>query len=312
MFCPNCGEPVNDNAKFCPSCGAGLAGSQSSAAAPAPGPVFQQSIDDAKARLAGAANSVADIKIGDVPAVLAEQAGKFKEKVAPELAEQAKKLRDGAPASAAGVSAVLYEAIKAKSAQMAHAAPVDKPLYQPAPGKEATAEKTFIIGRVYQGLCVALVAFIVAVALIVITDPNFSKGVSSVSQAYDYANTLDSALGTSYKSQLNKSMGQAVFILLIEAAIAGFSIWVLYNGAKKNFAGERCGCMLMWFFALYSGLGLAVFIFAGLALGTSRSTTVTSTLEVPFELIVLAFAAVFIVSVGVIWYRRRVYAEVGY
>ncbi len=304
MFCPNCGKPVNEGAKFCTSCGAKLAVLPSPGSSSAP----QQTLDNRKARLAEAANAVADIKIGDIPAVVTQQAGMLKEKVAPELVEQFRKTKDNAPSSVAGVLAALYETLKAKSAQMALAAPADKPLYQPAPGKEATAKKTFIIGRVYQGLCIALAAAVVAYALMVISSPGFSQ----VGQAYDYANTLDGMLGSSYTSELNDAMGKLVFSLLVYAAVAAFSIWVLYNGAKKNFAGERCGCKLMWFFAIYSGLMLVVFIFGGLSLGTSSFSAIVVVTGFNPWVLVLVTAAIFIVSTGVIWYRRRVYAEVGY
>ncbi len=304
MFCPNCGKPVNEGTKFCTSCGAKLAVLPSPGSSSAP----QQTLDDRKARLAEAANALADIKIGDIPAVVTQQAGVLKEKVAPELAAQIKKANDGAPSSVAGALAALYETLKAKSAQMALAAPADKPLYQPAPGKEATAKKTFIIGRVYQGLCIALVAAVAVAALTIISSP----GLSQVGQAYYYANTLDSAFGTSYTSQLNSSMGKAIFRLLVYAAIAGFSIWVLHNGANKNFAGERCGCKLMWFFAIYSGVMLLLFILGGLAVGTSNFGAAAEVIGFSPWLLVLVVAAIFIVSTGVIWYRRRVYAEVGY
>lgn len=304
MFCPNCGKPVNEGAKFCTSCGAKLAVLPSPGSSSAP----QQTLDNRKARLAEAANAVADIKIGDIPAVVTQQAGMLKEKVAPELVEQFRKTKDNAPSSVAGVLAALYETLKAKSAQMALAAPADKPLYQPASGKEATAKKTFIIGRVYQGLCIALAAAVVAYALMVISSPGFSQ----VGQAYDYANTLDGMLGSSYTSELNDAMGKLVFSLLVYAAVAAFSIWVLYNGAKKNFAGERCGCKLMWFFAIYSGLMLVVFIFGGLSLGTSSFSAIVVVTGFNPWVLVLVTAAIFIVSTGVIWYRRRVYAEVGY
>lgn len=307
MFCPNCGKPVPDGAKFCPSCGLGLPPS-----VPKDAPAPRQALDESKARLAEVANSVADIKIGDVPAVLAEQADKFTDTVVPALAERAKRLKAEAPSLVAEDSATLYEAIKSKSAQMAFAAPTDNPLYQPAPGKESIAKKTFIIGRVYQGLCIALVAFLAVIVLMVVVNPNFSKAVSSIGQAYDYANTLDSTLGTSYKSKLNNSMGQVVFMLLFYAAVVGFSIWVLYRGAKKNFAGERCGCKLMWFFAIYSGLMLLMCIIGGLALGASQFNAITGVTGIDPWLVILASAAIFIVSAGIIWYRRRVYAEVGY
>ncbi len=304
MFCPNCGKPVNDGAKFCTSCGAKLVVLPSSAPDPAP----QQIIDVRKDRLAEVANTVAETKIGDIPTVVTQQAGVLKEKVAPELAAQIKKAKDSAPSSAAGALATLYETLKAKSAQMAHAAPTDKPLYRPTRGKEATAEKTFIIGRVYQGLCIVLVAAVLVDVLTIVSSPGFSQ----VGQAYDYANTLDSAFGTSYTSQLNSSMGQAIFVLLVRAAIAGFSIWVLHNGAKKNFAGERCGCKLMWFSAIYSGVMLLLFILGGLAVGTSNFGAASAVIGFDPWLLALVVALVFMVSSGVIWYRRRVYAEVGY